>query len=94
LIGASLTNAFNKKVGSAIYAGNTARPLGALLFMEVAKVFDGNLSDKMKPTAILDLFVLPKQSTFALEDYLKDKRPPASEIVLQQRIINVGVARL
>jgi len=56
----------------------------------VAKVFDENLSDKMKPAAMLGLLVLPKQSAFAIEDYLKDKQPPASEIALQQRIINVG----
>jgi hypothetical protein len=92
--GASLTNAFNKKVGDTIYAGKTLRPLGSLLFIEVAKVFDEKLADKIIPTAMLELFVLPKPSEFVLEDYLKNKRPKASEIVLQQRIINVGTPSL
>jgi hypothetical protein len=43
---------------------------------------------------MLELFVLTRQSAFALEDYLKDKRPPTSEIALEQRIINVGAASL
>jgi hypothetical protein len=60
----------------------------------VAKVFDGSLADEIKPTAMLELFVLTRQSAFALEDYLKDKRPPTSEIALQQRVINVGAASL
>jgi hypothetical protein len=92
--GASLTSAFNKKAGATIYAGDKVRPLGALLFIEVAKVFDGDLVNELKPAAMLELFVLQKQSEFALEDYLKDKRPPASEIALQQRILNVGAPSL
>lgn len=92
--GAALTEAFNNKVGNTIYAGSALRPLGSLLFVEVAKVFDENLASKLKPTAMLELSVLQQHATFALEEFLKGKRPAATELALQQRIVNVGTRTL
>ena len=92
--GEKFTNAFNNKVGSSIYAGSALRPLGSLLFIEVAKVMDKKLADKIIPTAMLELFILPNDSTFELDDYFKGKKPAATEIALQQRIINVGTPNL
>lgn len=92
--GASLTDAFNNKVGNTIYNGSTLRPLGSLLFIEVAKVFDEKSVGKLQPSAMLELSVLPQQSAFELEDYLKNQTPPDSEVALRQRIINVGTQPL
>ena len=92
--GSKFTNAFNNKVGSSIYGKQAVQPLGSLLFIEIAKVFDKKLADKIIPTAMLELFVLPKNSTFVLEDYFNGKKPPTVEIALQQRIINVGTQNL
>ncbi|MBL8208627.1 MAG: hypothetical protein JNM09_30630, partial [Blastocatellia bacterium] len=92
--GEKLTNAFNNKVGSSIYAGSALRPLGSLLFIEIAKVFDIKLANKITPTAMLELIILPKQSTFNLDDYFKGKKPNLSEVALQQHIINLGTPML
>jgi hypothetical protein len=92
--GAKLTDSFNNKVGNTIYEGSTLRPLGSLLFVEVGKVFDENLASKVQPTVMFELFVLRQQSTFVLEEFLKDKRPASTEVALQQRIVNVGTPNL
>jgi hypothetical protein len=87
--GDTLTQAFHEDLNS-IYAGSTLRSLSPLLFIEVTKVFDKKLADKLTPTAMLELMILPKQSPFPLEDYFKGKKPAPSEVALQQRIINLG----
>jgi hypothetical protein len=92
--GADLTAAFNNTIGDTVYAGETLRPLGSLLFVEVAKIFDLNLTDKIVPTAMLELYILQKQSTFVMEEFLTGERPKKEDIALQQRIINVGAPTL
>jgi hypothetical protein len=92
--GAALTDAFNNKVGNTIYAGNTVRPLGSLLFIEVSKIFDPALANKVQPLAMLELLIMQKQSTFAMSDFLRGITPKASDLALQQRIVNVGKSSL
>jgi hypothetical protein len=92
--GATITDAFNDKIGGTIYKGSTLRPLGPMLFIEVAKVFDETLVGELHPSAMLELSVLKQRPTFKLEDYLKNKMPPDSEVALRQRIINVGTPLL
>jgi hypothetical protein len=88
--GAALTAAFNQKTGAGIYAGTTLRPLGSLLFLETAKVFDETLSNKILPASMLELIVLAPGSTFAKEGYLLNQQPAAREIALRHVILNVS----
>ncbi len=89
--GASLTEAFHEDLNS-VYGGSTLRSLGPLLFIEVTKVFDKKLAEKIIPAAMLELIVLPKQSSFPVEDYFKGKKPASSEVALQQRILSLGAS--
>jgi hypothetical protein len=91
--GESLTRAFHEDLNS-VYTGSTLRSFGPLLFIEVTKVFDKKLADKIMPAAMLELIVLSKQSSFTLEDYFKGQKPVASEVALQQHIINLGTSDL
>jgi hypothetical protein len=92
--GASLTDAFNNKVGDTIYGGATLRPLGSLLFIEVAKIFDEKLTSKIEASVMLELIALPGDSAFALDGYLHGERPESAGIALQQRIVKVGTPSL
>ena len=85
--GAALTEAFNNKVGNTIYDGAGMRPLGTLLFLEVARVLDPKLAKKIRPVAMMELMVLKKDSTFKVADFLRDKRPESSELALAQRMV-------
>ena len=91
--GESLTHAFHEDLNS-VYTGSTLRSFGPLLFIEVTKVFDKKLADKITPAAMLELIVLSKESTFTLEDYFKGQKPASSEVALQQHIINLGTSDL
>ena len=92
--GEKFTDTFHNKVGSSVYGKPAIQPLGSLLFIEVAKIFDKKLADKVIPTAMLELLVLAKDSTFDLNDYFKGKKPEPADIALQQRILNVGTTNL
>ena len=84
--GEALTETFNDKVGKTIYEGKGLRPLGTLLFLEVARVLDPALSRKIRPVAMMELMVLKQDSRFKIEDFLQEKRPEPSELVLAQRL--------
>ncbi len=56
--GAELTEAFNNKVGNTIYEGAGMRPLGTLLFLEVARALDSKLAKKIRPVAMMELGTL------------------------------------
>lgn len=85
--GARLTDAFNQNLGGIYSRGSGVRPLGSLLLLEIARILDPALN--AKPTAMLELLFLPKTSGFDRNDFLAGKRPQASEIALQHRIVNV-----
>ncbi|MFN0119816.1 MAG: hypothetical protein ACKV2V_04875 [Blastocatellia bacterium] len=87
--GASLTNTFNQKAGATIYGGKTMRALGSMLFLEVARILDPELTDRITPTAMLDLVVLKDQPAFDMDKFLDGVQPPSSGIVLQQRIVSL-----
>ena len=72
--GAELTEAFNNKVGNTIYEGAGMRPLGTMLFLEVARALDPKLAKKIRPIAMMELIVLKEDSTFEVADFLLDKR--------------------
>jgi hypothetical protein len=88
--GATLTDSFNNKVGNTIYEGSSFRPLGSLLFVEVAKIFDESLANTIRPTAMLEILALRNDSTFILENFVKGIKPEPADLVLQQRIVQVG----
>lgn len=91
-LGETLTDAFNQKPGSGIYAGKTLRPLGSLLFLEVAKVFDENLSNNLAPASSFEITVLSPEGSFAKESYLLNKEPEARDIALRHLILNLSEA--
>lgn len=86
--GSTFVETFNDKLGGR-YGTTTSRPLGALLFTEAASYF-GKTAAKTQPTAMLELIVLPEQTTFKLDDYLTGERPEGSAVALQQRIVSAG----
>jgi hypothetical protein len=86
--GSGLTDTFNNRIGSSNYAGETLRPLGSLLFVEVSKLFDPAPANVIVPVAMLELLVLKDQSTFVMADFLQGKRPPDADLALQQRIVS------
>lgn len=87
--GAEVSDTFNEDIGG-LYSGETLRPLGSLLMLEIAGILDNTLIGKLKPAAMLELVVVKAQSQFALADFLENKRPPAADIALQQSIVNVS----
>jgi hypothetical protein len=87
--GAEVSDTFNEDIGG-LYSGETLRPLGSLLMLEIAGILDNTLIGKLKPAAMLELLVVKAQSQFALADFLENKRPEATDIALQQTIVSVG----
>lgn len=85
--GARLTDTFNGKLEGIYTRGSGVRPLGSLMLLEIARIFDPYLD--VEPSAMLELLFLTKTSEFERSDFLAGKRPPTSEIALQHRIVNV-----
>lgn len=71
--GASLVNSFNQGVNER-YAGTEYRPFGTVLFAETAKAF-GATAEQTRPSAVLELLVLPKDTAYNLKDFLTGNRP-------------------
>jgi hypothetical protein len=85
--GANLTRTFNEKIKS-IYGGDGVRPLGSLALIEAARALDP-MATFDEPPAVLEMIVLKQQSKFSLPEYLKGKRPPLDDIVIEQRLLNL-----
>ena len=86
--GAKFTDAFNENITS-IYKGSTLRPLGTLLVLKVAETLDPTLFNSIKPTAMLDLYVLKKDAQFNPQEFFKGLPPKAADTALLQPIVNV-----
>ena len=82
--GSAITDAFNAKVKN-IYGGAALRPLGTMVFVEAAQAF---LPPGAQPhtSALLELSVVKEKSTFELGTFLDGKRPPAADLVVQERL--------
>lgn len=85
--GMTISDAFNSNIGGR-FGGSKLRPLGSLLFVEVAKVFDENL-DGIQPNVMLELLFLNNNSGFDMSKFLEGTRPKREQIALEQRIVNV-----
>jgi hypothetical protein len=84
--GSKLTSTFNEKIKS-IYGSGALRPLGTAMFVEAASALSPGLP--VNPTAMLELIVLKNEATFQMPDFLKGEVPPKSDILLQERVLNV-----
>lgn len=82
--GSTITDTFNSKIKST-YGGDAVRPLGSMVFLEAASVFDPTAA---ATKAILDLIVLKQQSKFNLPDFLTGAIPPKEDMIVQQRLVS------
>jgi hypothetical protein len=86
--GAKLTRGFHKKIHN-VYNRHLLRPLGTFLMIEAAATFDPDIADT-QPSVMLELDFLKSNSSFKLENYLKDKAPEEDDIIHAERIINLS----
>lgn len=94
--GISFTNTFNNEMGHIDYIPKGAfRPLGLLLFLNMAQLLEPELSDT-KLAAMLEILVLKPE--ISGDDFKKAKAkffegeyPETKDLVLQQRIVNVDI---
>ncbi|MBZ5552136.1 MAG: hypothetical protein LAO21_05400 [Acidobacteriia bacterium] len=84
--GSKITETFNDRIKS-VYGGDAVRPLGSMVFLEAASIFDPTAA---QTKAILDLIVVKQQSEFNLPDFLTGTIPPKSEMLVQQRLVSTG----
>ena len=94
--GSKLTNTFNKRIDS-VYQGDALRPLGTMVFLEAAQALnpqqaDGSSASHAGFNAMLDLIVLTAQPQFQLGDFLKHQTPDAKDIVIEERLVNLGAS--
>ena len=86
--GAKITDAFNENIGG-LFAGASLRPLSSLLLLEIAKVLDPDLLDSIRPSAMLDLYILKPTSQFTTDSFLKGIRPANEELAIHHSIVSV-----
>ncbi len=85
--GAKVTQAFHGNLRS-IYGGNALRPLGAMIFLEAARVLDP-LKGEIAPTATLQLSVLKQALAFPPAKFPLHKKPKNDELLLQEMLVNL-----
>ncbi|MEW6210754.1 MAG: hypothetical protein AB1631_20485 [Acidobacteriota bacterium] len=85
--GAEITETFNNNIRS-LFGGDRIRPLGTMAFIEAAAALDPTLS-LVEPVATMDLIVVKEQSQFQLPGFLEGETPGNSDIVIQQRFVNL-----
>lgn len=85
--GAEITETFNKSLKS-LFGGDQIRPLGTMAFIEAAAALDPTLG-VVEPVATLDLMVVKQQSQFPLPTFLTGASPTDSDILIQQRLVNM-----
>lgn len=89
--GSQLTETFNKEIGGTFGSAggrNVLRPLGTMLFVEAARVLNGDTT-RSKPDAVLGLTVYRDQSEFKLSDFQKGELPVENDIVARERLVSV-----
>jgi len=87
--GAEVVSTFNRDLSS-VYGGDLLRPLGSMIFLEAAAALDPSIANA-RPNALLAMTVLKDQREFKMEDFLQNKRPKASDIAIQQRLVGANV---
>jgi hypothetical protein len=82
--GAELTDAFNDDVRS-LYAADQLSALGTMLLLEAGRALG---APDQRPSALLEVTVVRDHTRF--KDFLAGARPPASEVVVPARLVQVG----
>ena len=83
--GAKVTDAFNSKIGG-LFSGKELRPLGTLVFLEAARVFDNTLKTQL-PSAILELTVLKEKPSFDMDSFVGGAEVPVGDVVRAEKLV-------
>jgi hypothetical protein len=86
--GAGITETFHRRLAN-VYGNEAMRALGAVVFLEAARVLDLSLIS-LRPNAMLSLTVLKEQRRFNLPDYLLGKQPEEADVALKQRLVSAA----
>jgi hypothetical protein len=90
--GAKLTQTFNSSL-SGLHGGDKSRVMSTLLFVEAARALRPSLSTTpgTAPTALLELIVLKKDSSFKakIAEYISGEIPEPDETLVEQRLVSL-----
>jgi hypothetical protein len=86
--GAEVTDAFNNGITSN-FSGPALRPLGTMVFLEAARVFDPVL-EAQPPSAILEVTVLKDKPAFEIGSFIEGEMPKSGDIVRAEKMVSLA----
>lgn len=85
--GSEVTDAFNDGITSN-FSGPALRPLGTMVFLEAARVFDPVL-EAQPPSAILELTVLKEKPAFQIGSFIDGDMPKSDDVVRVEKLVSL-----
>jgi len=85
-----ITDAFNRYTGISVIASKKdySRYLGPELFIAAAQALDPTVNQEI--SGVLELLVLKKSADFEITSYLDGKLPPVEDLIISQKIMDLG----